>query len=68
MACMSRYNLTTYHGALPPEGAESHTRKTPGVLPARLDGSDTDESCYREGLHVYKSLPIANVLAILTNR
>ena len=24
------YNLTTYHGALPPKGAEFHTRKAPG--------------------------------------
>ena len=38
---MSRYNLTTYHGALPPEGPEFHTGKAPGVLPARLDGRDT---------------------------
>ena len=32
---MSRYNLTTFHGALPPEAAEFHTRKAPVVLAAR---------------------------------
>ena len=37
------YNLTTYHETLPPEGAEFHTRKAPGVLKARLNGRDTNE-------------------------
>ena len=31
-------NLTTFHGAIPPEGAEVHTGKAPGVLAARLNG------------------------------
>jgi hypothetical protein len=34
---MSRYNLTTYHGALPPEGPGFHTGKIPGVLAARRE-------------------------------
>ena len=41
-ALRSRYDVTTYHGALPPEGAEFHTCKAPGVLPARLNGRDTN--------------------------
>ena len=40
---MSGYNLTTYHGALPPVGAEFHTRRAPGVLAARLNGRDTQK-------------------------
>ena len=42
-ACMGGYNLTTYLGALPPEGAEFHTRKAPGVMAARPNGRDTDK-------------------------
>ena len=40
---MSRYNLTTYNGALPPEGADFHTRKAPGLLAARLNGRNTSK-------------------------
>ena len=40
---MSRYYLTTYHGALPPEGAEFHTGKIPGMLAACLIGRDTSK-------------------------
>ena len=42
-AMTSRYNLTTCHGALPPEGAEFRTRKAPSVLAARLNGRDTNK-------------------------
>ena len=40
---ISGYSLTTSHGGLPPEGAEFHARKAPGVLAARLNGGDTDK-------------------------
>ena len=36
-------HLTTYHGALLPEGAEFHTYKAPGVLTARLNMRNRDK-------------------------
>ena len=40
---MSRYNVTTYHGALPTEGARLHTGKALGVMATRLKGRDIDK-------------------------